>query len=313
MDQIRYIKPPKNKMALFKSLCCGKLILNSLWKKPSFRYKFALRSIFLSPKTFCWLEHLANYPLMGYYLSQQSNLPCKLLRPYLASGMDNQFRLQALIYHYDFLAKHNDKMTHAFYDTKPFLLAEISGKNEAKITLSIQARNKYAREGELTLFLYDENQINLATLTFSILEYQQKSTLFIAGLQGSDHDDAKVAIQQATKTCYGTFPKRLIVEAALSFAEYYQLQQIVAVGNKTHVYNNWRYKKRLNRVHSDYDNFWATIDGQENSQGIFILPNKISRKTIEEIASKKRSEYRHRYALLDDMNNRIFTQLASLE
>lgn len=312
MNDIRKIIAPKNAMLLFKWLFEGKLKPNSLWESKVFRLKFALRAVFASPITFRWLKHLANYRLMGYFLFRQSNLPCKLLRPYLTSCMNQVSRYHALVYHYDFLSSLKDTFTQAFYNNKPYLLADLTVKNEHNIRVMIQAKNKYAREGELTIFIFDENNVDLATLTFTIIQYEQKSTLFISGLQGPDRDDAKTAIQQATKNCYGIFPKRLIIDAALSIAEFFNLEQILAVGKKSHVYNNWRYKKRFNRVHADYDEFWQTIDGQPNKQGLFILPAKISRKNIEEVASKKRSMYRSRYSLLDELNLSILKQLSCL-
>lgn len=312
MNTIRNITAPKNKMVLFKWLYSGKLILNPLWQNWRYRCKFVLRSIFLNPRTFQWLEHLANYRLLGDYLARQTNLPCKLQRPYLSSCMSNKACFQALVYHYDFLAAHNDQLTHAFYADAPYLLAELTAKNEDMLRVVIQAEDKYSREGEISLCVYDQQGVDLATLTFSIIAYQGKSTLFIAGLQGSNNKDARSAIQQATKACYGVFPKRLVVESALILANLLKLEQIVAVSNKTHIYNNWRYKRRFKQLHSDYDDFWQTIDGQVNAQGLYCLPNSIARKPIEDVASKKRSEYRNRYALLDNLRETMASRLSTL-
>ncbi|WP_334320841.1 VirK/YbjX family protein [Gilliamella apicola] len=305
---------PKSKWQLFNWLCTGKLPLNELWLKSTYRFKFFFRTLFLSPITFKLLDKLRLYPLLGYYLSCQTNLPCKLQRPYLASCLSQQERFGALAYHYDFLAKHPDSMTKAFYNPNiAFVLADVKVKNDANIKIAIQARNKFAREGEISLYFYDNDGIDLATVTFTIMQYQQKTTLFIAGLQGTGHREARIRVQQATKQCYGLFPKRVALEAILVIARYFNLEQIVAVGNKTHIYNNWRYNSRQERILSDYDDFWLTIDGKQDSNGLFILPNQIYRKSLDEIASKKRSEYRNRYAFLDQLENSITENLALLK
>ena len=314
MNNITNMSQPKSKWQLFNWLCTGKLPLNELWLKSTYRFKFFFRTLFLSPITFKLLDKLRLYPLLGYYLSCQTNLPCKLQRPYLASCLSQQERFEALAYHYDFLAKHPDSMTKAFYNPNiAFVLADVKVKNDANIKIAIQARNKFAREGEISLYFYDNDGIDLATITFTIMQYQQKTTLFIAGLQGTGHHDARIRVQQATKQCYGLFPKRVALEAALVIARYFNLEQIVAVGNKTHIYNNWRYNSRQERILSDYDDFWLTIDGKQDSNGLFILPNQIYRKSLDEIASKKRSEYRNRYALLDQLENSITENLALLK
>ena len=314
MNNITNMSQPKSKWQLFNLLYTGKLPLNELWLNWTYRYKFFLRTLFLSPITLKWFDKLIQYPLLGYYFSCQTNLPCKLQRPYLASCLSQQERFEALAYHYDFLAKHPDSMTKAFYNPNiAFVLADVKVKNDANIKIAIQARNKFAREGEISLYFYDNDGIDLATVTFTIMQYQQKTTLFIAGLQGTGHHDARIRVQQATKQCYGLFPKRVALEAALVIARYFNLEQIVAVGNKTHIYNNWRYNTRQERILSDYDDFWLTIDGKQDSNGLFILPNQIYRKSLDEIASKKRSEYRNRYALLDQLENSITENLALLK
>lgn len=314
MNNITNMSQPKSKWQLFNWLCTGKLPLNELWLKSTYRFKFFFRTLFLSPITFKLLDKLRLYPLLGYYLSCQTNLPCKLQRPYLASCLSQQERFEALAYHYDFLAKHPDSMTKAFYDPNiACVLADVKVKNDANIKIAIQARNKFAREGEISLYFYDNDGIDLTTITFTIMQYQQKTTLFIAGLQGTGHREARIRVQQATKQCYGLFPKRVALEAILVIARYFNLEQIVAVGNKTHIYNNWRYNSRQERILSDYDDFWLTIDGKQDSNGLFILPNQIYRKSLDEIASKKRSEYRNRYALLDQLENSITENLALLK
>lgn len=312
MTNIKNMPRPKSGLQLFYWLCIGKLKLNPLWKKASFRAKFLLRTLFLNPRTFTWLSHLSRYPRLGDYLTKQTNLPCKLQRPYLTSCMSNQRCFQALVYHYNFLAQKPDALTYKIYSKEALLLAELAGKNESRIRLSIKSSDKYSREGEITIYLFDQDNNLLSTLTFSIIEYQQQPSLFIAGLQGANVDNARQRITQTTKDCYGLFPKRLVTETAILLADTLGLSQIVAVSNQTHIYNNWRYRSRQEHVHSDYDDFWLTLEGVKNNDNLFILPNHIARKTIEDIASKKRSEYRNRYQLLDDLKLQIQQQLTTL-
>ncbi len=76
----------------------------------------------------------------------------------------------------------------------------------------------------------------------------------------------------------------------------------MAVGNATHIYQNWRYQsKKKDKLHADYDQFWLSMGAKPLDSGYFLLPERIARKPIEEIASKKRAEYRRRYQLLDEL------------
>ncbi|QIQ21885.1 VirK/YbjX family protein [Zophobihabitans entericus] len=313
MNNIKAMPLPTSRKDLFNRLVKGELILNPLWEKPLYRKKFLLRSYFAYPKTLTWLDHLYQYHLLPYYLSRQTNLPCKLQRPYLSSCISQKEALDALIFHYDFLEQQPDAVTQAFYDDQPYRLADITGKAEATFYVELQSTDKFSREGELTLSIFNQDNISLANLTFSIISYQNKPTLFIAGLQGANVVDSRQVIQQATKACFGLFPKRLVIEVAQLIASHFSLQQIIAVSNSTHIYNNWRYRRRHKHVHSDYDEFWLTLDGQQDKRQLFVLPLVTQRKALEDIASKKRSEYRSRYALLDALAENVSGQLSTLK
>lgn len=308
------LPPITNKWQFIYYLTTGKLQYNSLWASASYRYKFLLRSLFTSQITLSWLDKLRTYPCLEDYMSCQTNLPCKLQRPYLSSCMNKKEGFQALAYHYDFLSQQPSKVSKAFYNKdKPFDIAELTGKNDYRVRFAVQSRNKYAREGELSLYLIDDlDGIAYSILTFSVIEYQNKPTLFIGGLQSFRGEHVKSRVQQLTKACYGLQPKRLTIEAILLVARYFKLEQIIAVGTKTHVYNNWRYNKRQQHVYFDYDEFWRTFDAEKNTQSLYQLPLTLTRKPIDEIASKKRSEYKNRYTLLDQLADEIQQRLTEL-
>ena len=80
-------------------------------------------------------------------------------------------------------------------------------------------------------------------------------------------------------------------------------RQILAVSNHTHIYRSWRYRLSKRSVFlADYDAFWREMGGEPGQEGHFLLPLTTLRRPLAEIASKKRAEYRRRYALLDAMN-----------
>jgi hypothetical protein len=81
-------------------------------------------------------------------------------------------------------------------------------------------------------------------MTFTLCQFEGKSTLFIGGLQGAKAHVPHELIQGATKACHGLFPKRLLVEAAMTLGAAFPVEQIVAVSNDTHIYRSWRYRKK---------------------------------------------------------------------
>jgi uncharacterized protein VirK/YbjX len=100
------------------------------------------------------------------------------------------------------------------------------------------------KEGEATLAFCDHQNTVLAEMTFTLCQFEGKSTLFIGGLQGAKAHVPHELIQGATKACHGLFPKRLLVEAAMTLGTAFPVEQIVAVSNATHIYRSWRYRKK---------------------------------------------------------------------
>lgn len=65
------------------------------------------------------------------------------------------------------------------------------------------------------------------------------------------------------------------------------------------------------QMHADYDAFWASLGGEKTDGDYFSLPLSIARKSEAEIASKKRAEYRRRYALLDSVVEQVAQQFTN--
>lgn len=79
------------------------------------------------------------------------------------------------------------------------------------------------------------------------------------------------------------------------------------------IYLAARYKHQEKRkIHADYDEFWQSLGAKERKEeALWCLPEQLIRKTMEEIPSKKRSQYRNRYAVLDEIQALISEFLKS--
>ncbi|MGT3349361.1 VirK/YbjX family protein [Yersinia enterocolitica] len=294
-----------NRWGLITLLFKGHQALGGSWQKSQFRLKFIARTL-ISPKlTFNLLGVLVKQPFLNSMLRAQPDLPCKLHRPYLANTLNNRQKLEVLQAHFQLENQCIPELLRRNYlHHSPYKLTELTGKNEEKYSIYLGVIPKLNKEGEITLMLANEQQQTLALLTFSLTYYQNQKTLFIGGLQGADNETPHSEIHACTKACHGLFPKRLVLEATCCLAELMGITQIIAVGNATHVYQNWRYRaKKRDKLHADYDNFWVSLGGEQCSEGHFNLPARIARKPIENIASKKRAEYRRRYQLLEQLEN----------
>ena len=211
-----------------------------------------------------------------------------------------------LIEHYQFM--YNclpSELRHKCLAGKPYQMAKITGKGDQQILVTLMTDDRFNREGELTLCISNQDGVNLARVTFSIVKYNGEQALFIGGLQGPNKSVDHKLIQQATKTAYGIFPKRLALDSLRFLAKHLGIAQIDAVSDKTHIYRHWRYWKKLKKMYASYDEFWQSEGGEVNDSGIYQLSVEHELKPLELIASKKRAEYRRRYSMLDELNNGI--------
>ncbi|WP_114986794.1 VirK/YbjX family protein [Pragia fontium] len=297
---------PKSAKDLMISLVKGRICPNDIWKKKSYRTKFLLRSLLVSRQTLPLLQSLVKYPNLSAILAVQPSLPCKLHRPYLAANLSKKQARKALESHYQSVFSHFPaQLREGMLSKKRYRLADIKGKDDTPLSVSIMSDDRCNREGEITLFVQDHQDITLAKITFTIVRLDGKICLFIGGCQGANQNVDHTIIQQATKVSHGLFPKRMALEGLRSLGRHLHFDHIVAVGDNTHIYHNWRYRIKRKEMHASYDEFWRSQEGEKDLNGYFHLPLSANHKAIEDIASKKRAEYRRRYALLEQLDQEI--------
>lgn len=291
--------------ALFIPLVSGKLRPNKLWNSQQFRLKFALRSAVFPLTTFNYLHQLAKLSFLPQLLNSQGLLPAKPHRPYLRAGFSVAQRAQAILDHYQLMDRlANNQLRQLLLSPSGNLLARFTGKNEEQFALYC-CSGHYDREGEITMLL-NYQDMTLASLSFSIIQEQQQRTLLIGGLQGPRKHISSDVIRDATKAAHGVFPKRLLMEAVFILAAQCGVQAITAVGDTTHVFRSLRYRhSKGDKFFASYSEFWLSLGGEMRGDELFTLPLSMARKDLEEIASKKRAEYRRRYALLDTLAQQV--------
>lgn len=293
---------PATSFGLFYSLTRGHLRPGTCWDKRSFRRKFMWRSLLIPRLTREWMSELAQWPELNDLLACQPRLPVRLHRPYLAANFNRRMRLAAVRYHYNVI-RHAFQPAEfsALLSNNGLQLAQIAGKDGEIFTVVMMMFTVLDKEGECTVFIRNSAGDILTKMTFTLCEYNEKSALFIGGVQGNaqlPHEE----VQKATKSCHGLFPKRLVMEALCRLAEQLNIEQVIAVSNEEHIFRSPRYRDKNKVILSDYNAFWESVGGECDSHGYYHIPRTLARKSEAEIASKKRAEYRRRYQLLDNIH-----------
>ena len=137
-------------------------------------------------------------------------------------------------------------------------------------------------------------------------------SMWIGAMQGPNVDDAKDLVKRITKRCHAYRTKNLILYAAQSVARNFGVEKIFAVTNAGYYANNHVRSDR--KLKTSFGDFWSEVGGIETHDARFFeLPLTETRKTVEEIPSHKRAQYRRRFALLDDLDAAIDATLRTFK
>ncbi|PKE28592.1 DUF535 domain-containing protein [Rahnella sp. AA] len=288
---------------LFIDLLSGACVPDNLWRDRMFRVKYAVRTLLHPLDTLRVLNKMAAEPVWQEAFSVQTKLPSKIHKPYLHLGLASAGRAAALVDHYEFVKNiANIGLRNTFLSAKGNTVTQFTGKDGESFHVVLGSIGKSEREGEANMFLYMEDTL-LAALTFSIVQRDGGLTLIVGGFQGAHRSTPHEVIKQATKSCYGLFPKRLLLESLQRIAAETGVRRILAVSDTGHVFRSLRYRHRKKNVFvASYNEFWDSISATPYSSALYDVPLELPRKPMEDIASKKRSEYRKRYTLLDELH-----------
>jgi len=155
-----------------------------------------------------------------------------------------------------------------------------------------------AREGLLTLSLFKDD-FRAFTVSFSILDGTDRS-LFIGGIQGRNDDDILSLYRDLTKDFHGLRPRDLLLEALRLFAVRLGAKHIFAVADD-HKTSRHSYFGTGSAPGLFYDEIWLDRGATRVAKTHFELPMEGSRRDLQEVSSKKRSMYRKRYDMLDQI------------
>lgn len=161
---------------------------------------------------------------------------------------------------------------------------------------------QFCREGFFTLEFFDKTG-KVITVAFSINLYDKEPKLFIGSIQGTNIDSLN-RIRNATHEMFGLQPRIFLIHLLKILANHLNIKNIEAISDSNHVYNSLRYRRRHQKKFQKYNIFWEQI-AQLSENGNFNIDTEIRRKSIEEYPSKKRSEYRKRFTLLDDIEEQF--------
>lgn len=223
--------------------------------------------------------------------------------PLLATYCDKRFsasqRLTAIMQN---LQLAEEKWGFAFctrlLNAQSILLSQLT--DDLSLNLSLNFIDPF--EGYFALNIRNKNNERIYDASFTFLS---PNKLLITSMQGPYYENAQELIKKATKDLHGIRPMFMLMNVFRELAKHWRCD-LVGIPHKSQ--GKYRLSAR-SKIQFNYDEFW-----QEN-QGVYQDPYwqlslDIERKSLEEIASKKRSMYRKRYEMLDRLTNELTTRFS---
>ena len=270
------------------------------------RIKFFLRVLLYGKKPLAKIERIFNHPKLNRIITENPSQYTKIFRPYLRNGLTIDDRVLSIRNHHEFIKQHwNTKLINAVYFDKWMPLAEIAFDEQSHFYIRLQqcGGTQYESESEILVSLFSHQKIMSACFNFTIDE-NGKCGIFISSMQGSskkDFPELNDVIKDFTKKTGGMRPQAFLIFALTVIASSYDLKKILALKTDSHL--------KRKRIKANLDSFWSDFGGELINKTTYSIPLAYERKLIEDVRSNKRSMYKHRYKVLDDVEQQIRSAL----
>jgi uncharacterized protein len=240
-------------------------------------------------------------------------LPIKPLRPYMATDWHAARRIEILMATIEFLEARRGAFQELLAGRSVVLASfDLPGIPSVSICLAPSSN----KEGELTLSLHVagfDGHVARAIFSFERLGVNTFA-MRIGCVQGNKH--AYVVDRSMEKAMYGMRPKALVVFVLQELCRSVAVTDIFGINKARHVFvTKHALSKLLGKnvctLHMDYDALWQELGGVKQADGWFRLPTTSLRRSHEDMKCNKRSMYKKRYALLDQVAEKIRVALDS--
>lgn len=210
--------------------------------------------------------------------------------------------------HFDIILKKiNEIAIKEVYLKKGIVLwqEETLGEN---LYVKLEFESGQKKEGLLSLMLILGDRKIYQMIFWLGYNEKNQEALYIGAMQGSNEIEANNLIKGLTKHFYGYRTKNLILYMTRCLAKSLDIENIYAVSNDGYYANN---HIRIDRkLKTSLNDFWEETGGKLTSDYRFYeLPVHEYRKSIEEVKTHKRSQYRNRFNKLDEIESRIIESI----
>lgn len=267
------------------------------------RYKFWLRMLRHRTIFRELMASIDGNPLLQAAVMRRRTLLTKPFRAYVTTHYSIHQRFTHLMNHYCLQESLLGlELSHRVLKGVGLRLAGLS-VNDTEVDLVLGYRGMHDREGELMLMLLDSaTDKRLYSTALSLMEDAKGEPVLCVGTLQGNRDQGDW-VKGFARRYHGLRPQAFMLGTVQMLAKQWSCKRVAVVDNDHHVY---RARKHTARKRSfDLDLLVSELGGESDGQGWLWLDSDQPRRPLEQIASKKRSQYRKRYAWLDEIEWRM--------
>ena len=261
----------------------------------------------------CWLHYGSMKKIDAFY--QQNDLRRKLaeIYPFVYEQPQRAFfynkstfreRAALIQEHFSFLetALKPDILLEIYREKNQVLWENEHEGEPLRLVLYYEAGQR--KEGLLSVTLRLGEQALYQMIFWIQKNPKGEWSAYIGAMQGPNMDNAKDVIKKITKQCHAYRTKNLILHAMQEVAKALGLKHLYAVTNDGYYAMN--HVRRDRKLKTNFSDFWAESGGTPcEDKRFYELPLTEYRKSMEEVPTRKRANYRRRYMLMDEIDEAI--------
>ncbi|MGY4828025.1 DUF535 family protein [Sphaerotilaceae bacterium SBD11-9] len=219
--------------------------------------------------------------------------------PYIHAGWSAMQRFEALSQHKQ--ALQSDMRLLDIGRSDSIVVADLSALSPG-LKLVVDRAVWCVREGSLVfnLFVGDDR---LMMMGFSFGMKDGERIAYVGSLQGSNLESALEIYRDLTKSLERLRPRDFLIKALQYLMFHLGVKKLLCVADEQRHHRHPYFTKHKNeKFHLNYDEVWSEHAGELEEGGFFRLGVVPVTRPLEEVAAKNRSQYRRRYAMLDQVS-----------
>lgn len=228
--------------------------------------------------------------------------------PYLHNQWDINAKLNKIALHYETLSSACPALMHINTLPRQKVMSFSDVSNAVSIEIDYAAW--FTREGEIVINVF-QSDLRVASMAFLLGHHESDVVAYIGAVQGIHGgvpaEESLEIFKALTKDFFGLRPRSLLLEVLKVVATKLGAKKIFGISEQ---HRHHRHPYFLNDektvFKNDYNIFWEEHGGRFNHDiGFYEISTAPAIKDLSEISSKKRSQYRKRYAIIESLENTI--------